>query len=121
MLVVDDNTDAAQSLSLLLRSWGHHARVAYDGLAALREVEANPPDVVLLDIGLPGPDGYEVARRLRQGPAGAALVLIALTGYGQESDRRRAREAGFDHHLLKPVEPGRLREVLMRHTAPAKP
>jgi CheY-like chemotaxis protein len=86
--------------------------VAYDGPEALAEAAARRPDVVLLDIGMPQMDGYEVARRLRQGAEGGKLVLVAVTGYGQEEDRRRAREAGFDYHMLKPVDPGDLRELL---------
>ena len=81
-------------------------------LRALRAAEARPPQVALLDIGLPGMDGYELARRLRARPGLARAVLVALTGWGQEEDRRRAREAGFDHHLVKPVELSALRELL---------
>jgi signal transduction histidine kinase/ActR/RegA family two-component response regulator len=111
VLVVDDSKEAAQSVALLLRRWGHDVRVAYDGQAALDEVQARRPDVVLLDIGMPGLDGYEVARRLRQTEADK-LVLVALTGYGQEEERERARQAGFDYHVLKPVEPGDLKDLL---------
>jgi CheY-like chemotaxis protein len=103
VLVVDDHADVAQSLALLLRELGCEVAVAYDGEAALQSVRDFAPEVVFLDIGLPGIDGYEVARRLRkEGPGG--LLLVALTGYGQEKDKARAREAGFDHHLLKPAE-----------------
>jgi CheY-like chemotaxis protein len=109
ILVVDDNVDATDSLALLLGVSGHEVRTAYDGPAALEAAEAFDPAIVLLDIGLPGMDGYEVARRLRQLPGRDKVLLVALTGYGQEEDRRRSREAGFDHHLVKPVDP----EVLL--------
>ncbi len=112
ILVVDDNVDAADTLALLLRVDGHEVRVVYDGEAALAAVAAGPPDVVLMDIGLPRLDGYEVARHLRQQPGLRGLVLIALTGWGQEEDRRRSREAGFDHHLTKPVDPDDLQRLL---------
>ncbi|HYH65070.1 MAG TPA: ATP-binding protein, partial [Urbifossiella sp.] len=112
VLVVDDNVDAAESLALLLRMKGHEVRVAHDGLAALAAVEAAPPDLVLLDIGMPGMDGYEVARRLRERPGLEHLPLVAMTGWSQDEDRRRSREAGFDHHLVKPVEPAVLYQLL---------
>jgi signal transduction histidine kinase len=104
ILVVEDNQDAAESLTTLLELWGHEVRVAYDGLAALRLAEAETPDVILSDIGLPGMDGYELARQLRARPAFGRVVLIALSGYGRDEDRRQAAEAGFDHHLVKPPE-----------------
>jgi CheY-like chemotaxis protein len=104
VLVVDDNRDAAESLALLLEVAGHQVRACHDGPAALERVEEFQPDVVLLDIGLPGMDGYEVARRLRALPGGRGVLLVALTGYGQDDDQRRAREAGFDHHLIKPAD-----------------
>ena len=112
VLLVEDNLDAAESLGELLRIWGHEVTMAHDGAAALRAVPEARPEVVLLDIGLPGMDGYEVASRLRATPGLAGLRLIAVTGYGQESDRRRARLAGFDHHLVKPVDLDRLRALL---------
>jgi CheY-like chemotaxis protein/two-component sensor histidine kinase len=114
VLVVDDNRDAADSLTMLLRSKGHDVRVAYDGPAALAAAGAFGPDLVLLDLGMPGMDGYEVARRLRGMPAFAGRVIAALTGWGQEADRRRTREAGFDHHLVKPVDPAELETLLAR-------
>lgn len=110
VLVVDDNKDGAESLGMLLRMWGHEVRLAHDGATALRLAAAEPPDVLLLDIGLPGLDGYEVARGVRAA-RGRQPVLVALTGYGQEEDRRRTREAGFDHHLTKPVDPEQLAGV----------
>jgi CheY-like chemotaxis protein/two-component sensor histidine kinase len=104
ILVVDDNVDAADSLALLFKAANHDAQVAYSSEAALELASKYRPDFVLLDIGLPGMDGYEVARRLRQQPELKNLRLIALTGYGQESDHARSQEAGFDHHVVKPVE-----------------
>ena len=104
VLVVDDNVDAAQSMEALLAMEGHEVRVVHDGAAALEAVQSFPASVLLLDIGLPGLTGLEVARRIRQLPALKNLVLVALTGYGQESDRERTREAGFDHHLVKPAD-----------------
>jgi PAS domain S-box-containing protein len=104
ILVVDDNRDAADSLAELLRMVGHDVLLAHDGAQALEVAAANHPDTVLLDIGLPGMDGYEVARRLRERPDLARAHLIALTGYGQASDRRATSEAGFEAHLVKPVD-----------------
>jgi signal transduction histidine kinase/ActR/RegA family two-component response regulator len=112
VLLVDDNVDSAESLALLLRLWGHEVVVAHDGPAALREAEALPPQVALLDISLPGMDGYELARRLRAQPGLKGVVLVAVTGWGQEDDRRRSHDAGFDHHLTKPVELSALQELL---------
>jgi PAS domain S-box-containing protein len=104
VLLVDDNRDAARSLSMLLQMEGHEVTVAFDGPSALKAAEANPPDVVLLDIGLPGMDGLEVARRLRESSHRPDLVLIALTGYGQDDDVRRSLDAGFNAHVIKPVK-----------------
>jgi CheY-like chemotaxis protein len=112
LLVVDDNQDAANSLTTLLRLQGHEVRVAFSGVAALEMTKTYTPDVVFLDIGMPGMDGYEVARRLRQQPGLESVVLAALTGWGQQEDRRRTVEAGFDHHLVKPPEPQALESVL---------
>ena len=111
LLVVDDNQDAADSLADLLRLEGHEVRVAYSGVAALEVTKAYAPDAVFLDIGMPGMDGYEVARRMRQ-PGREKVVLAALTGWGQQVDRRRTAEAGFDHHLVKPPEPKEVDNVL---------
>jgi CheY-like chemotaxis protein len=104
VLVVDDNSDAADSLTLLLRHAGQDVRTAYDGVAALAQAHEFNPDLVFLDIGMPGMDGYEVARRLKSEPHLRSATLIALTGWGQEEDRRRSAEAGFDRHLVKPVD-----------------
>lgn len=112
VLVVDDGRDAAESLAMLLRMHGHEVRVAYDGVQALRYAEAAPPQVVLLDIGLPGMDGYEVARRLRRLAGVAQARMIAITGYGQEQDQQAAEAAGFDGHLTKPVDPDQLLALL---------
>ncbi len=111
VLVVEDNKDAADSLAMLLQVWGHQVRLAYDGLSGLKAARSFRPQVVFLDIGLPGLDGYEVARRLRQEFA-SELRLVAMTGYGQEDDRRRAGEAGFDAHLVKPADPALLQRLL---------
>jgi len=113
ILVVDDNADAAQSLAKLLsRLYGQEVRVAHDGPEALAILGAFRPEVVLLDIGMPGMDGHEVARAIRARPRGGEVVIAALTGWGQEGDRRRSREAGIDHHLVKPVDPDLLERFL---------
>jgi two-component system CheB/CheR fusion protein len=104
VLVVDDNVDSAESLSVALAMEGHKTKTAHDGPSALQLARAFRPQVTLLDIGLPGMNGYEVARKLRKQPGGRKTTLIALTGYGQEEDRRKSKEAGFDHHLTKPVD-----------------
>ena len=112
ILVVDDNRDAADSLGMILKVLGAEVRVARDGTEALEAYSVYDPAVVLLDIGMPGMDGYEVARRIRAQSRGARPTIIALTGWGQENDRREAREAGFDHHLVKPAEIGVLKALL---------
>jgi PAS domain S-box-containing protein len=112
VLVVDDNVDAAESAALLLKMWGHAVQVAYNGPAAVQAADEFQPEIVVLDIGLPGLNGYEVARHLRQQPR--KVTLVAVTGYGQEEDRRRTQEAGFDHHLTKPMDPQALRGILER-------
>jgi CheY-like chemotaxis protein len=113
LLVVDDNKDAAVSLAMLLRLQGHEVRVAHDGPSALELATSYHPDMVFLDIGMPGMDGYEVARRLRQQPGLENTVLAALSGWRQQEDRRRSKEAGFNHHLVKPLEPKALDELLV--------
>jgi CheY-like chemotaxis protein len=103
VLVVDDHTSQAQVLATLLnKAWGHEVSVAYDGPQALAAIEVQHPDVVLLDIGLPGMNGFEVARRVRANPDNQDILIVALSGYGQEEDQRRSEEAGFDMHLVKP-------------------
>jgi len=105
-------------LGKLLQRKGHAIRTAHDGLDAVAVAEAFRPDVMLLDIGLPKLDGYEVAYRIRQQPWGQVMVLIALTGWGQESDRQHSQAAGFDHHLVKPVDPAELVRLLASLPAP---
>jgi signal transduction histidine kinase/CheY-like chemotaxis protein len=112
LLVVDDNQDAADSLAMLLRLRGYEVRIAHNGPTALELVNDYRPELVFLDIGMPGMDGYEEARRLRRQPGLESVRLAALTGWGQKEHRRRTAEAGFDHHLVKPVEPKALEELL---------
>jgi CheY-like chemotaxis protein len=112
VLIVDDNQDAAELLADALGIMGYATRIAHDGPAALRIADEFRPHVGLLDIGLPVMDGYELARRLRDEPALRAMHLVAVTGYGQASDRARAEESGFDAHLVKPVDIDRMLEML---------
>jgi PAS domain S-box-containing protein len=112
VLIADDNRDAAETLAMLLRLEGHEVRVVHDGKQALAAFHELNPEVVLLDIGMPELDGYEVARQVRQGTLGRAVTLVAVTGWGQESDKARALAAGFNHHFTKPVAPERLIELL---------
>ncbi len=117
VLVVDDNRDAAESLAMLVEHGGHAAVVAYDGAAALAAAERERPDVVLLDIGLPQMNGHDVCREIRKAPWGQTMRVVALTGWGQEEDRRRSREAGFDAHLVKPVDFDALLKLLAADSA----
>lgn len=112
VLVVDDNMDGAKMSAMLLQAWGHKTRFAYDGKSALELAKRFAPQVILLDLGLPDMDGYEVARRIRKDPALKQIQLVAITGYGQQSDRQRTTEAGFDAHMVKPVEHDALRKML---------
>jgi CheY-like chemotaxis protein len=112
ILIVDDNRDAAASLAMLLQLTGNQTETAFDGPAAIDVAAAFKPDVVLLDIGLPGLNGYEVARRMRQEPWGKAAKLVAVTGWGQLEDRQRSKEAGFDAHMVKPVDHDLLAKIL---------
>ena len=112
ILIVDDNRDSADSLGMLLQIMGNDIRTAYDGQEGVDVAEEFRPDVVLLDIGLPKLNGYEACRRIREQSWGRSVVLIALTGWGQEDDRRRSHEAGFDHHMVKPVDPQDLMGLL---------
>lgn len=115
VLVVDDNVDAADTLGALLGMDGFAVSTVYDGVAAVAQARAAAPDIVIMDIGMPGMDGYDAARLIRQQPGGHKILLIALTGWGQSNDRKRASEAGFDHHLVKPVD----YELLMQCLQPA--
>ena len=112
VLVVDDNVDAAQTLGMLMRATGHDVRTAHDGPTALEAALDYQPGVVILDIGLPGLNGYEVAKRIRKNPVLKNVVLVALTGYGQESDRETSLQAGFNHHLVKPARFEQLQQIL---------
>jgi signal transduction histidine kinase/CheY-like chemotaxis protein len=116
LLIVDDNRDLVDSLSVLLKLMGNEVRMAYDGVEAVTVADAFRPDVVLLDVGLPLRNGYDAARLIRAEPWGREMVLIALTGWGQERDRRRSGEAGFDHHFVKPVDPRSLMNLMAELT-----
>ncbi len=112
ILVVDDNLASADSLGLIIKLWGHECRVSHSGPDAIQEASVFHPDIVLLDIGLPGMDGYEVAQALRSRPGSNGVILLAMTGYGREEDRKRSRESGFDQHLVKPLDLDALEEIL---------
>jgi CheY-like chemotaxis protein/two-component sensor histidine kinase len=112
ILIVDDNRDAADSLGMMLRMMGNEIHTAYDGAAAVRVAGEFRPQVVLLDIGLPKLNGYEACRRIRQEPWGKSIIVIAVTGWGQDEDKRKADEAGFDRHMVKPVDPRSLITLL---------
>jgi PAS domain S-box-containing protein len=114
VLLVEDNPDAAETLMMLLQLLGHHVRIAPDGFSALELAATNVPDVILVDIGLPGMDGYEVARRIRADVRLRRVLLVALTGYGREEDKQHAMAAGFDYHLVKPVDPRALQGLVAR-------
>ena len=117
ILVVDDNRDAAESLEMLLKLAGHETHIAHDGLEAVQTAAQVRPDLILLDIGLPKINGYEAARRIRNQPWGKSVVLVALTGWGQEEDRQKSRESGFDGHMIKPVDPDVLTNLLAEFPA----
>jgi len=112
VLVVDDNRDAAETLAAMVGLLGHEIRIAYDGAEAVATAEAWLPEVILMDIGMPRLNGYEAARQIRAAGWGREMLLIATTGWGQDDDRRRTREAGFDYHLVKPVEQTVVQELL---------
>ncbi|MFZ0678880.1 hybrid sensor histidine kinase/response regulator, partial [Candidatus Binatus sp.] len=114
VVIVEDNYDAAEALKMLIELFGHQATIVPDGLAAIDAVRDGSFDIALVDIGLPGIDGYEVARRIRMLPNAKTMMLVALTGYGQETDKQRALSAGFDEHLIKPVKIERLQALLNR-------
>jgi CheY-like chemotaxis protein len=112
VLVADDNRDAADSLAALVRLWGHEAQIAYDGKTALTLVSSEPPDVILADLAMPSLDGRSLAQRLRAFPGGDYFTLVAVTGFAESSHRDRALAAGFDHYLVKPVEPTDVERLL---------
>jgi len=112
--VVDDNVDSTDTLVRLLTSWGYDARGAHDGRSAIELTQASAYDVIVMDLGMPGMSGYSAARLIRADPRLAGVLLIALTGWGQQEARRESAHAGFDHHLVKPVEVAVLREILNR-------
>jgi CheY-like chemotaxis protein len=113
VLVVDDNVDAANSIATVLQLFGHNVHCVYDGPSALSAADEFRPEIIVLDIGLPGMDGYEVARRLRDRAAFQGTPIVAVTGYGQDEDRARSREAGFNEHLAKPVDPEALHKLIV--------
>ena len=117
ILLVEDHPDCAASTRMLLHLWGCQVEIAEDGPAALKLAHEHPPDVILLDLGLPGIDGWTVARRIRAQANGTRPLLVAVTGYGQEEDRRRSDEAGIDVHLLKPMNPAYLERLLKKWAA----
>jgi CheY-like chemotaxis protein/two-component sensor histidine kinase len=121
VLVVDDNVDTAESMAMLLKASGHDTRTAHDGPTGLKAVIDYGPDVVLLDIGLPELDGFQVAKRIREHPKHKNAVLVAMTGYGQEADCQQSREAGFDHHLVKPADFGKVQQILATISEKARP
>jgi CheY-like chemotaxis protein len=121
VLVVDDHADARDSLAIVLRLWGHEVETAPDGPAALAVAPAFRPHVVVLDIGMPGMDGYELARRLRQLVGDDDMLLMACSGYGRAEDIARAKDAGCDHHLLKPYDLDLLESFLAKHAAAVRP
>jgi len=121
VLVADDNEDSAETLALLLQALGNEVRAVHDGQRAVEEAESFRPDVALLDIGMPGLDGYEVCRRIRQHDWAQTIVIAALTGWSRDEDRDRSEQAGFNHFLVKPVDPKALEELiagLMRDDRP---
>jgi len=114
VLIADDNRDAAESLAMLLQMEGHEVTVVHDGREAITAFDKMRPDAALLDIGMPGLNGYEIARSIRRAPHGRDVTLIAVTGWGQENDKAQASEAGFNHHFTKPVEPEAITALLSR-------
>ena len=117
VLVVDDNTDNAELLQILLEEEGHKTYMAHDGVEGLAAAERLRPDVVLMDLGLPRIDGFDACRRIREQPWGKGILMIAITGWGQDVDRRKSQEAGFDHHLVKPVDARAIAALLSESTS----
>jgi CheY-like chemotaxis protein len=113
ILVADDNRDGAETMGMLLEIAGHEVRLADSGMSAIETAKDFEPHVVILDIGMPDIDGYEVARRIRRETWGASMLLIAVTGWGHAEDKRRALDAGFDHHMTKPVDPDALERLIV--------
>jgi CheY-like chemotaxis protein len=118
VLVVDDNEDTALSFAFLLRTWGHEVRVVHDGPSAVEAARDFQPEAVLLDLGLPRLDGFEVARRLRLLPESGRTLIVASSGYSRDSDRQRASEVGIDFYLVKPYDPWQLEQLLAEYGAP---
>ena len=121
ILVADDNRDNAESLSTLLTITGHETRMAHDGVEAVEAAEQFRPDLILLDIGMPRMNGYDACRRIREQEWARSMVIVALTGWGQEEDRNRSKEAGFDHHMVKPVEYHALMKLLTESAEASSP
>jgi two-component system CheB/CheR fusion protein len=117
VLIVDDHHDGLATLAMLLELMGAEVHSAASGPEGLRKAEQVRPDVVLLDLAMPGMDGYEVCQKIREQPWGREMILVALSGYGQEDDKRRSRESGFDHHLVKPVGASALQDLLSANCA----
>jgi CheY-like chemotaxis protein len=120
VLIADDNRDAAESLAMLLQMEGHEVTVVHDGHEAVAAFERVRPDAALLDIGMPGLNGYEIAQLIRRAPYGREVILVAVTGWGQDSDKVQATQAGFNHHFTKPVEPDAITALLARPLATDK-
>ena len=114
ILIVDDHLDAAESLAMLMKIEGHEVRMAFDGIEAVKAAEAFLPHIVFLDLALPKLSGSEAARRIRQQPWSKGMILVALTGWGGDEDRRRSRELGFDDYLVKPAKPEELKKIIAR-------
>jgi two-component system CheB/CheR fusion protein len=113
-LIVDENVDAARTLGMLCEQQGHDCELAYDGITALQAARRARPDAIFLDLEMPGMDGFELARQLRQDPVFREVLIIAVTGFGGEEDRRRTREAGIDYHVVKPADPAFIESLLRR-------
>ena len=120
VLVADDNMDAAASLALVLEMKGHHVRTVHDGVEAVQAAASFQPDIVILDIGMPRLDGYEACRQIRAQPGSGDMLIIALSGWGQVEDKQRSKEAGFNHHLVKPADVGAIEELLRARATRAR-